>query len=1060
MKRRITPCVLSFWLAAGMHALAADKFETLEQMLLQEGAASLAQAAQAEGDPGRGAIVFHQRRTACTKCHATGKGDSPLGPDLARPRQKGNDPVHIVESILQPSKVIEKAFQPTQILTEDGKLYLGLLLDDGRKEIKLRDASKFGEVIAIQKKKVDTRVVSKVSIMPAGVVNQLADRQQFLDLVRYLVEIGGKGPARARELEPAPEKLDSLAETLIDHARQIRSLAAADVQAGRQLYRQYCVNCHGKDGNKTVNPLARRFAKDRLKFGTDPYAMWKTISYGNGLMFPQAALLSPEDRYQIVHFLREEFIKDANPSQYFRVNDDYLAAVNERAEADAKEFGGQRTGVKLAAGMLDGRQGQQMNYGPYLCHSVAFRKPSNKNAPRFADTTERALVVTLPGEHVLCYDTERYSIAGIWRGDIASTAKTHHTSYKGNACLAPGGEVLYHNIDDRGWACGSLENAAESDLPLFEGHYLHGGQVLLRFDVGGRCVEELPSGTGGKGPAFLRTLRIGPGKETLFCLVGRMPDGRITTATDGATIVGKQGSLWASVRSASEDLSFTADATGGLWLQIPAGSEVRTLTLWFGLGKRPAEWAALSSLAVPDLDPLTKGGPRRWPQLVHTSAALGQPTEGYAADEITLPYANPWGSWMRTTALDFFSDGRAAVCTLSGDVFIVQWTQADLSDVAWSRFATGLYEPLGLRIVEDVVYVRGRDRITRLHDLNGDGEADFYENFHQAGEIGANYHAFIFDLQTDREGNFYFARSGRKSPHEGAVLRLSPDGKTSEVVCRDFRHPNGMGSGGPHDWITVSDNPHGKAVYNGVALVRPGRMYGHNGPRTTPMLAVLPPSADSSSGGQCWANPRRWGPLSGQMIHTSYSRCAAFYVLTQNIEPYPNGFAVRLPFQFKSGVMRTRVNPADGQVYLVGQKGWDTTARWDGCFYRIRYAGGASHLITAAKATSQGVELTFSCDLDPQSVKKSAIEVLREEEKRTSDVKLGGVRLLDRRRLLVELPEIGDEIVANRSHPDKKSGATRMDVRWPIRITTKIQAADGTPLTQTVYATINSLPKP
>jgi len=86
---------------------------------------------------------------------------------------------------------------------------------------------------------------------------------------------------------------------------------------------------------------------------------------------------------------------------------------------------------------------------------------------------------------------------------------------------------------------------------------------------------------------------------------------------------------------------------------------------------------------------------------------------------------------MRLTALDFFSDGRCAVCTMNGDVWIVSNIDANLERVTWKRFATGLYEPLGLRIVDDTIYVLGRDQITRLHDLNGDGEADFYEDFNK-----------------------------------------------------------------------------------------------------------------------------------------------------------------------------------------------------------------------------------------------------------------------------------------------------------------------------------------
>ena len=285
-----------------------------------------------------------------------------------------------------------------------------------------------------------------------------------------------------------------------------------------------------------------------------------------------------------------------------------------------------------------------------------------------------------------------------------------------------------------------------------------------------------------------------------------------------------------------------------------------------------------------------------------------------------------------------------------------------------------------------------------------------------------------------------------------------PMGKPSDIVCRDFRHPNGMGAGGPHDWITVTDNPHGRAVYNGVAIVRDGEKYGYDGARTTPMLAVLPPSVDSSSGGQCWSDPNRWGPLSDQMIHTSYSRCAMFYVLTQNATPHPNGFAIRMPFNFRSGAMRARANPADGQIYVVGQKGWDTIARFDGCLYRIRYTGEPSRVIVNAVASRRGISLSFTCDLDPESIDKRNIAVIREAEKGTSPVKMSGVQLVANRTIEIELPEIVDEVVERRTNVDKKTGHKTVDVRWPIRIDVDVSAKDGTPISQTVYATINSLP--
>ena len=48
----------------------------------------------------------------------------------------------------------------------------------------------------------------------------------------------------------------------------------------------------------------------------------------------------------------------------------------------------------------------------------------------------------------------------------------------------------------------------------------------------------------------------------------------------------------------------------------------------------------------------------------------------------------------------------------------------------------------------------------------------------------------------------------------GAVVKVSSDGQSAEFIGTDLRNPNGMGVGGPKDWITVADNPSGKAVYN------------------------------------------------------------------------------------------------------------------------------------------------------------------------------------------------------------------------------------------------------
>ncbi len=74
-----------------------------------------------------------------------------------------------------------------------------------------------------------------------------------------------------------------------------------------------------------------------------------------------------------------------------------------------------------------------------------------------------------------------------------------------------------------------------------------------------------------------------------------------------------------------------------------------------------------------------------------------------------------------------------------------------------------------------------RDQLTKLHDLNGDGEIDYYECFNNDHQVTEHFHEFAMGLQTDSDGNFYYAKSGCHGkaavvPHHGTLLQVSADG--------------------------------------------------------------------------------------------------------------------------------------------------------------------------------------------------------------------------------------------------------------------------------------------
>ena len=145
---------------------------------------------------------------------------------------------------------------------------------------------------------------------------------------------------------------------------------------------------------------------------------------------------------------------------------------------------------------------------------------------------------------------------------------------------------------------------------------------------------------------------------------------------------------------------------GDLRIQIPAGKKPLQFTVWTtnfdSLHKTQQILANIDfPVAAVDLHPFTQGGPQRWPQILKTQGTRGSDDGPFAIDVLTHPANNPWLCQMRLTGFDFFADGkRAAVCSWDGDVWLVDGVDAPEQGLAWQRFASGLFQPLGLKIVD------------------------------------------------------------------------------------------------------------------------------------------------------------------------------------------------------------------------------------------------------------------------------------------------------------------------------------------------------------------------
>ena len=1280
--------------------------QTLEARLLAESPSSLAAAARATGDAARGAIVFHQPYMACSKCHVLGDAKASLGPDLTVRQPEATDD-YLVEALLKPSQAIRKGFESITVVTNDGLTIVGLADRELSDAIVLRDATQPARRITVKRNEIDEVLKNTQSIMPAGQVNQLASRQQFLDLLRYVFEISEQGIARANELQPPPAAYASRPlpayESEIDHAGMIATFNADTFKRGEAIYNRLCINCHGTHDKPGSLPTSLRFASGKFKNGNDPYTMYQTLTRGFGMMVAQGWMV-PQQKYDVIHYIREAYLKTHNSSEFFQPTAAYLARLpkgNSRGPEPSNIF-----------------PWEQMDYG----HNLVATYEIGADRTNFAYKGNAIRLDAGPGGvslgqawTIFDYDTMR--MAGAWTGQ--GFIDWNGINFNGRHGIHPRvvGAVQVANSTGPGWANPSNGSFSDTRLrgrddraygPLprdwahYKGMYYHGQEVVISYTVGDTAILEIPGLTPvNDSQAFTRTFNIGsrnrdltlrvatelyddavlklvneagtsasigprstktdggddaarnvafdgatyielanaddlemrerdftitariktrkggtifaktanepqwvPNGKTFFVRDGRLafdigwvgvslskrrvdddrwhdvavtyshesghvtlfidgkPNGKkqlnpkaavkdhvarigytsgnfprpqsffegsisevrfyeyvlsqeelvtppdVTDALgawslekvqgdqivdrsgfhhDGKVIVGannrqytKNGPLVAGVAGQTIGLTWSVGDQSDLLLSIPAGDDTRRFTVWAARSSDDGNAAEIASqialnYAATDLSTRTKGGPARWPARLKTQAVTGDTNGPFAVDVLTSPTDNPWFCRMRLTGFDFFPDGdRAAVSSWDGNVWLVsglsQLPAANATvevapELTWQRIASGLFQPLGVKIIDGLIHVSCRDQICILHDLNGNEEIDFYENLNNDHQVTDHFHEFAMGLQTDADGNFYYAKSARHAltalvPHHGTLLRVSPDGKKTDIVANGFRAANGVCLNPDGTFIVTDQEGHWNPK-NRINWVREGGFYGNmfgyhevkdaSDEAMEQPLCWITNAFDRSPSELLWVDSSAWGPLDGSLLNFSYGYGKIYIVPHENIRGQMQGGMCELPLpQFPTGIMRGRFNPVDQQLYGCGMFAWGSNQQQqEGGFYRIRYTKKPVHLPIGLRAKAGGIELGFSGALDPASVADTRnFSVKVWSLKRTANY---GSKHFDEHEVSVsESVPAGDGRSVYLKIPD-------LAPTWCMEIKYSLQSREGKPIQGVIHNTIHAL---
>jgi glucose/arabinose dehydrogenase len=436
-----------------------------------------------------------------------------------------------------------------------------------------------------------------------------------------------------------------------------------------------------------------------------------------------------------------------------------------------------------------------------------------------------------------------------------------------------------------------------------------------------------------------------------------------------ATVTGHEARAWLRIPAHTEAIALEVATV----IVPDAADATAFLSPWVGANVAPPSMTFITST---EKDPHAPS-----PRIATSDRGFRWPPGGdrfYRIEHFPLPPEIN----LRVTGMDFLPTGDLAVCTWSGEVYLVHHPEGAVEAATYRQFARGLDEPLGLKVVRGQICVVQKCELTRLVDSDGDGEADLYENINADWGFTGNYHAFAFGPIVDRQNNFYVAITGLHGrwdvPFASWCVRISPEGRRLEGFCSGFRVPNGFGTYGSNDDLFVTDNEGewmgacklnhleaGKFYGFPAASPAPRENYGKTNAFTPPAIWFPRKLAPSASGFVAIPDDR-FGPFKGQLLVGDFQLAGVVRVALEKVNGQWQGAVWPFAKNFLSGANRLSFGP-DGRLYVGGLKSpaWAAIAPRDYSLDRVSFTGKTPFEVKEVHARPDGFELAFTEPIDP-----------------------------------------------------------------------------------------------
>lgn len=366
------------------------------------------------------------------------------------------------------------------------------------------------------------------------------------------------------------------------------------------------------------------------------------------------------------------------------------------------------------------------------------------------------------------------------------------------------------------------------------------------------------------------------------------------------------------------------------------------------------------------------------------------------------------GITLEVSGMDWMPDGRLAVVTRKGDVWMVEGVLEGRGDKASFRlFASGLHEPLGAACDGDSLLVTQRTEVTQLRDNDGDGLADEYRTMGKGWNVSGSYHGYAYGPRRDGHGNFWVSLnvdmgdfSDNKAPWRGWAGTISKTGEFTPMSA-GMRSPCGLGANSAGDmfcvdqqgtWVPATPiyhlrrgafflNPEGIASQTlpaspvKLSAKVPEKVSYPDAVRALPEMCPpavwLPYHKMGRSGTDiavCEAGGR-FGPFDGQLMIAEFTDAKINRVFLEKVNGEYQGASFPFLKGFASGIVRL-LFAKDGSL-MVGMtsRGWSSLGTKAYGLQRVRWTGTTPFSIREMRAKEDGFELTFTEPVDPATAR-------------------------------------------------------------------------------------------